>query len=100
MSTEKNQAREHDPIQAIFMHHLIGPIVRILLVGYVVLVAWAPLIWAGVTAALFVLGAGLFTAKIVFRIESPGMMLFLTPVFGLIWLLLFVLIWLLDRYLL
>jgi hypothetical protein len=75
---------------------MVGP----LLVGYVLLLVHAPIVWAWVTGGLFVLGAGLFTAKIVFRIESTGMMLFLTPVFGLIWLLLFVLIWLLDRYLL
>jgi hypothetical protein len=76
-----------------FARYSVGP----LLIGYVFLIVYAPIVWACVTGAFFVLGAGLFTTRIVFRVESPARILFLTPVFGLIWLLFFFLLWLIKQ---
>ena len=68
-------------------------IAMLLALGYVVLWLKYPIIAAASTAIVFVLGAGLFTAKIVFRFESHKLMWGLTPIFGCGWLLFFWILW-------
>ena len=86
-----------DRITRYYLYRLIFAVVGLALIGYVSLLAYAPLIWAVVTAGLFVLGLGLLSTKIILHIESPGLMWFLTPVFGMIWLLFFFLLWLVKQ---
>jgi hypothetical protein len=86
-----------DPVGSIYLHKFVAAIAVLLALGYVQLAIRYPLIWAGLTAALFVLGAGLLTTRIVLRCESVAMMCVLTPVFGLAWLLVLYILWMLRE---
>jgi hypothetical protein len=87
-----------DRFGAILLHKFAAGIAGLLIVGYVMLALNYPLIWAGVTGILFVLGFGLLTTRVLMHIESVALMWLLTPVFGLAWLLFFYLLWTMREF--
>lgn len=97
MRNEHGRQDLGDRITSQLLHKMAFSMLGLGLLGYVAFLAYEPLIWAWITGALFVFASGLFTAKIFFNIQSTGLMWFLTPVFGLIWLLFFFLLWLIHQ---
>jgi len=55
--------------------------------AYVGALLYFPEYWAVATGAIFVLGSGLFTTKVVLSLENPWAAFGLVPVFGTGWLL-------------
>jgi hypothetical protein len=84
---------DYDPYTRLFTHKLVPCLAAFVFLGYGWLALEHPLVWAVATAGLFVLGAGLLTSKIVLRIENKALMWAMTPIFGLLWLLFFYLLW-------
>jgi hypothetical protein len=77
----------------VMWHKMTGAIVSLLALGYVALLVEYPVVGAGIALLGVVLGTGLFTAKVVFRMEDARLIWSFTPIFGTIWLSFFWLLW-------